>query len=103
MLRTQELGIPCFFQQSMSLGRSSKPRNVNLTPVATCQILKKTYARNTASSKTVHFTDLASKNPMRDCMVFFIPMRDLRETTVGPLMDALDYIRSTQQSLAGKD
>ena len=23
---------------------------------------------------------------------FFIPMRDLRETTVGPLMDALDYI-----------
>ena len=24
--------------------------------------------------------------------LFFIPMRDLRETTVGPLMDALDYI-----------
>ena len=23
--------------------------------------------------------------------LFFIPMRDLRETTVGPLMDALDY------------
>ena len=24
--------------------------------------------------------------------LFFLPMRDLRETTVGPLMDALDYI-----------